>query len=163
MARKSDIEKLFRTHYAAMLTLATATLHDRDAANDVVHGVFAALLASGSADTVDGAYLLRATRNRALNHLRNLDARQRIAEMYTLENGADGESHDLELPDYDGMSRLIADSLTPRAGQVVRLRFYNGMKYAEISEALGISEAAVYKHLRNAIQTLRLKIKEQYG
>lgn len=100
-----------------MLSLATATLHDRDTANDVVHGVFAALLASGSADTVDGAYLLRATRNRALNHLRNLDARQRIAEMYTLENGADGDSPDLKLPDYDGMSRLIADSLTPGQGR----------------------------------------------
>lgn len=156
-----EIEILFKANYGSMLKLAVATLHDVDAANDVVHGVFSSLLASGLSDSVDKAYLLRATRNRALNHIRNLDARKRIAELYALESDTD-ETNDVA-HDYGQIARMIEDSLTPQTAEVVRLRFYEGLKYFEISERLGISEAAVYKHLRRAIDILRPIIKEQYG
>lgn len=159
MAKKSDIETLFKAHYGVMLRLASATLHDSDEARDVVHGVFATLLTADSVATIDRSYLLRATRNRALNHLRNLDTRQRLAMIYTLDNSTDEENNEMTVPDYDEMSRIIADSLTPQTAEVVRLRFYNGLKYAEISETLGISEAAVYKHLKRAIQLLRLRVR----
>lgn len=66
------------------------------------------------------------------------------------------------IPDYEHISRLIGSSLTPQTATVVRLRFYEGLKYADISEELGISEAAVYKHLRRAIEILRPIIKK-YG
>ena len=62
MATKKDIERLFKANYAVMLRLATAILHDRDAAVDVVHEVFESLLVSRSSADVDSAYLLRATR-----------------------------------------------------------------------------------------------------
>ena len=97
-----------------------------------------------------------------MNHLRNLDARHRIAELYTLDAGVDDEDPEYVIPDYEHISRLIGSSLTPQTATVVRLRFYEGLKYADISEELGISEAAVYKHLRRAIEILRPIIKE-YG
>ena len=68
-----------------MLRVAAATVRDADIARDIVHDVFASLLESIEASTVDTAYLLRATRNRSLNSLRNMDRRQRIAGLYTLE------------------------------------------------------------------------------
>lgn len=40
MARNQDIERLFKANYAVMHRLAVAMVHDRDAAGDVVHGVF---------------------------------------------------------------------------------------------------------------------------
>lgn len=163
MAGYPDIERLFKANYEAMLKLAVATLHDVDAANDVVHGVFSSLLASGVSDSVDIAYLLRATRNRALNHIRNLDARKRIAELYALESEQDAGEASGVIPDPEQISAIIEDSLTPQTSEVIRLRFYEGLKYFEISERLGISEAAVYKHLRRAIEILRPIIREKYG
>ena len=162
MTINSEIERLFKANYEAMLRLALATVHDSDAANDIVHGVFASLLSTGLTAAVDRVYLLRATRDRALDHLRNLDARHRIAELYTLDACVGDEYTECMIPDYEHISRLIGSSLTPQTATVVRLRFYGGLKYADISEELGISEAAVYKHLRRAIEILRPIIKK-YG
>ena len=67
MATTKEIERLFRANYPAMLRLAVAIVHDRDAANDVVHGVFESLLAADPETTPDTAYLMRATRNRSMN------------------------------------------------------------------------------------------------
>lgn len=61
MTINSEIERLFKTNYEAMLRLALATVHDSDAANDIVHGVFASLLTTGLTAAVDRVYLLRAT------------------------------------------------------------------------------------------------------
>lgn len=163
MALNSDIERLFKANYELMLKLAVAALHDVDTANDVVHSVFSSLLASGLPDSADTAYLLRATRNRALNHIRNLDARKRIAELYTLESESDADDANDEIPDHRQIAQMIEDSLTPQTAEVVRLRFYEGLRYSAISERLGISETAVYKHLRRAIEILRPIMKEKYG
>ena len=160
MATKKDIERLFKANYAAMLRLATAILHDRDAAVDVVHEVFESLLVSRSSADVDSAYLLRATRNRTLNYLRDLDVRERVASLYMLD--ASEPDVDEWMPDCDRLSKAIADRLTPQTARVVRLRFYEGLRYAEIAGALGISEAADYKHLRHANETLR-PIIEDHG
>ncbi|MDE6381627.1 MAG: hypothetical protein K2L57_02050, partial [Muribaculaceae bacterium] len=112
MALNSDIERLFKANYELMLKLAVAALHDVDAANDVVHSVFSSLLASGVPDSADTAYLLRATRNRALNHIRYLDARKRIAELYTLESESDADDANDEIPDHRQIAQMIEDSLT---------------------------------------------------
>ena len=40
MTTKDDIERLFRTHYAAMYRLAMLILRDDDVARDIVHDVF---------------------------------------------------------------------------------------------------------------------------
>lgn len=155
MATTKEIERLFRANYPAMLRLAVAIVHNRDAANDVVHGVFESLLAADPETTPDTAYLMRATRNRSMNYLRDLNVRQRIIGLYTLEIENDDVVDPAGIPDYERMNRLINEHLTPQTSRVLRLRFYQGMKYAEIAATLSISEAAVYKHLRQAIEILR--------
>ena len=63
MTTKDEIERLFRSHYAAMYRLAMLILRDDDVARDIVHDVFEALLVSGKEDVSEG-YLLTAVRNR---------------------------------------------------------------------------------------------------
>lgn len=155
MATTKEIERLFKANYSVMLRLAVAIVHDRDAANDVVHGVFESLLAAAPETTPDTGYLMRATRNRSMNYLRDLNVRQRIAGLYTLEIENTDVIDSDGIPDYERINRLIYEHLTPQTSRVLRLRFFQGMKYAEIAATLGISEAAVYKHLRQAIEILR--------
>lgn len=158
MANNSEnriiVERLFKANYNAMLRVAAATVRDADIARDIVHDVFASLLESIEASTVDTAYLLRATRNRSLNSLRNMDRRQRIAGLYTLEMES-AEDCDARQPDYAEIMLQAGEKFTPRMSEVVRLRFAEGLRYAEISCRLGISEAAVYKHLRRATEIFR--------
>lgn len=175
MTNINDIEQLFRTHYAAMHRMAMLILRDEDVARDIVHDVFAhllsqrckapdgdvfeSLLTAGTTD-VSAQYLLRAVRNRCLNYLRNLSTRERIREIYALD---EQEIADEEWPDDETIARIhstITCNLTPACSRVVELRFTEGMSYKEIAAALGVSETAVYKHLRHAIDVLRQKLSQ---
>lgn len=162
MSHRNDIEQLFRTHYLAMHRLAMLILRDEDVARDIVHDVFESLLSAGLTD-VSGPYLLKSVRNRCLNHLRNLSTVERLRQLYASSDGL--ATDDEEWPDDETISMIhstVANDLTDACRRVVELRFTGGMSYKQIAGRLGISEVAVYKHLRHAIDVLRSKL-SQHG
>jgi RNA polymerase sigma-70 factor (ECF subfamily) len=159
MTKRNDIEQLFKSHYPAMHRLAMLTLRDEEAARDIVHDVFESLLTAGLTD-VSGQYLLRAVRNRCLNYLRGLSTKERILESYFLD---EKEIEDEEWPDDETIAKIhatVANDLTVACRRVVELRFTAGRSYKEIAVGVGISEVAVYKHLRHAIDVLRSKLSQ---
>lgn len=154
MTTKNDIEQLFRSNYTAMLTLAIRLLHDADTARDIVHDVFESVL-SENLSTVTPAYLLTGVRFACMKHLRNLSLRERFNNLYALDFD---EIEDDKWPDPEDVARLnelIDQSLTMQDRRVVKMRFNERMSYGEIAWQLGISEVAVYKHLRHAMDVLR--------
>lgn len=137
-----------------MYTLAFRIICDSNVANDIVHDIFASLLAE-CPDNVNSAYLLTAVRNNCLKHIRDLDIRNRLKGLYALDME---ETEDDQWPDEEDIARMnsIVDSmLSEQCRRVVRLRFTCRMSYHEISEDLAISETVVYKHLRHAMNVLR--------
>lgn len=159
MPQINDIEQLFKAHYTAMHRLAMLILRDEDVARDIVHDVFESLLNAGLTD-VSAQYLLRAVRNRCLNYLRSLSTRERVKELYALD---EREIPDEELPDEETMAQIhstVTNDLTAACRRVVELRFTDGKSYKEIATTLGVSEVAVYKHLRHAIDVLRKKLSQ---
>lgn len=139
--------------------MAMLVLRDEDVSRDIVHDVFESLLNTGLTDVSD-QYLLRAVRNRCLNHLRGLSTKERILEVYALD---EKEIADEEWPDDETIAKIhetVANDLTDACRRVVELRFTDGKSYKEIAEELSISEVAVYKHLRHAIDVLRLKLSQ---
>ncbi len=155
MTTQTDIEDIFRRHYAAMFRLAAAMTHDTEGARDIVHDTFEAIMRGGITD-VSAGYLLSAVRNRCLNRLRDLDTRQRVRELVALdtENTADSQ----EWPDeetLDTIRKTVATILSDSARRVVTMRFYRGYTCREIAEELSISENSVHKALRNAIISIR--------
>ncbi|MCM1076097.1 MAG: sigma-70 family RNA polymerase sigma factor [Bacteroides sp.] len=157
MRQRNDIEQLFKTHYAAMHRLAMLMIHDEDVARDIVHDVFETLLYAESAD-VSGAYLMRSVRNRCLNHLRELSTHEKVKELYSID---EREIDDEEWPDDETIAQIqstVENDLTEACRRVVNLRFTEGRSYKEIADILGVSEVAVYKHLRHAMDVLRKKL-----
>ncbi len=137
-----------------MHRLAMMLLREEDTARDIVHDVFESLLTSGLTSASE-AYLLRAVRNRCLNHIRNLSVRARVKELYSVD---EQELADEEWPDDETIALIqstVASELTEACRRVVTMRFTDNMTYREIATALSISEVAVYKHLRHAIDVLR--------
>ena len=51
------------------------------------------------------------------------------------------------------------DQLTEKQREVIYLKFYDGLSYAEISEIMGISPAQVYDFMYKALRSLRRNIK----
>lgn len=154
MTTNSDIEKLFRSNYAAMLTLAIRLLHDTDIARDIVHDVLESVL-SENLSIVTPAYLLTGVRFACMKHIRSLSLRERFKNLYALDLD---EIEDDKWPDPEDVARLnelIDQSLTVQDRRVVKMRFNERMSYDEIAGQLGISDVAVYKHLRHAMDVLR--------
>lgn len=160
MTNRNDIEQLFRTHYERMNRVAVSLLHDDDLARDIVHDVFAALLCGRQSVAVTGGYLLKAVRNRCLNHIRDCDIHQRVANRYFLDN----EEYDADdWPDDETIARIdsmIRCDITPQARRVIELRFSDGLPFAGIAATMGISETAVYRHLGHALAIIRQKLND---
>ena len=157
MTTTNDIEQLFITHYTSMHRLAMLLLRNEDVARDIVHDIFESLLNAGHTD-VSGQYLLKSVRNRCLHYLRGLSTSERIKELYALD---EQEVAAEEWPDDETIAKIhstVSNNLTDACRRVVELRFTDGMSYKEISQTLGISEVAVYKHLRHAIDVLRKQL-----
>ena len=157
MTKIDDIENLFRAHYASMYRLAVLILRDENVSKDIVHDVFEALLASGKTDVAE-AYLLTAVRNRCLKHIRSLSVKDRLKEIYSID---EEEILREEWPDEESIGliqKTIAEDLTESCRRVVNMRFAESKSYQEIADALGISTVAVYKNLRHGIDVLRKKL-----
>ena len=154
----NDIEQLFKANYERMYRFAVAILHDDDLAHDIVHDVFASLLDNTSDSAVTESYLLRAVRNRCLNHIRDCGIHQRVENRYFIEN----DEYDTEdWPDDETITKmhaLIQSELTPQARRVMELRFSDGLQFSKIANLMQISESAVYRHLSNALKTIRQKL-----
>ncbi len=159
MTTVNDIEQLFRSNFKALFTLANRLVHDEDTARDIVHDVFASLL-SDSPQSVTKAYLFNGVRYACLNHIRSLSVRSRLYHLYAYELEATEEEICVEEEDVAWLNSTIENNLTEQCQRVLRLRFTSGLTYREIAEKLGISEIAVYKHLRHALNVLRKKFNE---
>ena len=143
-----------------MYRLAVALLHDDDLARDIVHDVFVSLLDVTRDTLISEGYLLRAVRNRCLNHIRDCEIHQRIANRYFLEND---EYESEEWPDEETIARiynLIKSEISPQARRVMEFRFSEGLPFSHIAASMGISETAVYRHLSHALTIIRKKLNE---
>ncbi len=144
-----------------MWHLAMMLLRDEDAAKDIVHDAFASLLSANyPTSNLTETYLLSAVRHRCINHVRHLSVRQRFRQIYS--KNAEEAIENEEWPDEETIAMLTSaiGNLSEACGRVVRLRFTDGLSYKQIAEKLGISEVAVYKHLRHAIDVLREKLSQ---
>lgn len=143
-----------------MHQLVRMYVHDDNLSHDIVQDVFASCLHRPKEISISAAYLFNAVRNRCLNHIRNLDIRQRIMNTYF----ANWEEYDdKDWPDEKTLAEIISivrHELPPQCRRVVELRFISGMKAEEIGGEIGISPRAVFKHIRHALSIIRKKLKE---
>lgn len=160
MTNRNHIENLFKAHYQQMHCLARSILHDDDSARDIVHDVFASLLKFPHSVPISQGYLLSAVRNRCFNYISIADNRQRIRKLLFLDVE---ECETEKWPDEETIAiinRVIKDDLSPQSRRAIELRFKVGHTFSEIAEMMGISENAVYKHVRQALAIIRKKLNE---
>jgi RNA polymerase sigma factor (sigma-70 family) len=164
--KNEEVERLFRENYRRMFLAAVFLLHDEAEGKDVVHDVFEAVIRNGielRPETAAG-YLLTSTRNRCLNRLRAMKIKEKAANEYVIFTGAEGEADAMDEEEIASLNEGISHLQPPVCREIIEMHFRKGMKFREIAQKLGISETAVYKHLRQAMASLRSKLKDyEYG
>ncbi|MCA2988988.1 RNA polymerase sigma-70 factor [Gemmatimonas sp.] len=157
-------EALFRAMHAPLLAFGTRYVGDAARAEELVQDVFFTLWERRAEWIVTGsvpAYLFSAVRSRALN-VRRRDAVE--------QRWADDEAHehvralhpappraDTMLETMEARARLetAMAALPPRLAQVMLMRWYGGLSYAEIANTLGISVKGVENQLGRGLKALR--------
>lgn len=159
--RERQVERLFKLHYRAMYRLASILLHDDDESKDIVHDVFAQLLAQ-QVELHEGtaqSYLLLSVRNRCMNVIRNHKIHQQVHQYLLLHDELEQTSpEDLE-HEIEVLKAGINELFPPICREVIHLHFTEGVSFREIAERLNVSETTIYKHLRNALDQLRQTLK----
>jgi RNA polymerase sigma factor (TIGR02999 family) len=76
-----------------------------------------------------------------------------------------GAEQPYEPPDRDGIERAIAEveKVSPRAAQVVRLKFYEALTHDEIGERLGVTARTIDRDWRLAAALLLRELEKIYG
>jgi RNA polymerase sigma-70 factor (ECF subfamily) len=155
--KKQKLETLFRQYYRQMYRLATMLLHDDAESKDIVHDVFAQLLASSAElhEDTAAAFLLTSVRNRCLNVIRDRKIQERVQRLYLLDLDTTIIPTDLFCEETKALTEGFILLAPPVCREVVELHFRDGLTFREIALRLGVSETTVYKHLRHALQQLR--------
>ena len=155
MQDRQLIETLFRRYYERMFLTARTLLRDPEEARDVVSDVFAELMESRQALDMKRveSYLLVSVRNKCLNMVSRRMVAERASQRIPKETIDEDYS---ELP-LDDILNYIDQHLTPQTRIVMMKRYGENRKYNEISEELGISRIAVYKHIPRALMKLKRK------
>ena len=157
MTDKETVKALFMEHYDKMYMLARMMLHDDEESRDAVSDVFARI-ADGSIDVREESaksFLLTCVRNKCLKMIRAKQVRQRASRLLQMDETV--EMVPIEKLT-DRLTEVIDYSekeLTPQTLRVFQLRYQQHRTYAEIASSLSISEAAVYKHIAQALRKIK--------
>lgn len=157
---KLGCELLFRRHYIELCSHAVRFLGSKAVAEDLVADIFCNFYEKQIFSTIETsyrAYLFKTVRNRAYNYVR-----QNFNRDTTLDDASLEASHEEQQPDaitqydelYVTVERAI-DSLPFQRRRVYLMNRFDGKKYAEIAQELGISVRTVEVHIRLATITLR--------
>jgi RNA polymerase sigma-70 factor, ECF subfamily len=153
---------LFRHWYAPLVRIASYVTHDQMVAEELVQDVWLEVWRRRESLTLEQEprrYLTRATRNRALNHVRKQTVAARAAlleddeEQSPAAAPAEVDARDLER----ALAAAVAQ-LPPRCRAVFELSRRHHMSHAQIADALDIAPKTVENQLGKALKILRVAL-----
>ena len=156
---KQWFERLFKDSYPLMYRMAFSMVENADDAKDAVNQVFTQMWKGKpnvSDDNVKG-YLLAATRNQCLHILRQRQLRRQMEESLQCDESERQDEERQEL--LRELQQIINDNLTEQDKRVLELHYDEEMTYAETATVLGISTAAVNKHITRSLAKIRKTLK----
>ena len=166
---------VFETYYPRLLRFANTYVDDRFEAENIVQDVFLKLWekrASLPADINMQAYLLTMVKNQCMDFLRHRKiVEEHFVDWEIVEQQEDAFNYyainqlDPEQMDVESLERLVEKAiidLPKQCRRVFELSRYEGLKYKEIAERLGISVKTVETHISNALKILRITLKDLF-
>lgn len=165
---KEAFRFFFEKYYPDLCNLVNLYLHDPVMAEEIVQDIFIYLWEKKENIKIESSlksYLLRASKNRSLNYIRNEKTKLNIHNKL-----ADFDKGTIEMPDSVMDSNQLReiinaaiDSLPERCREIYILGKERSMSYKEISEELGISVKTVEAQMGKALKKLREQLRPYYN
>ncbi len=159
-----DIESLYREYHKTLCNVAYTIVKDKDAAQDIIQNVFIQIWRKKDQTTISTSikgYLIKATINASIYYVRSSKRRIHLEEEsakgkpLAFNNSEDKlRENELEEKIKEALFRLPLKCRT-----IFLLNRYEGMKYKEIAEQLGLSLKTVENQMSIALEKLRRDLK----
>jgi RNA polymerase sigma factor (sigma-70 family) len=163
-AAGARLSELFARHGAAVLGLCRLLLRHREEAEDAVQQTFLAAyrsLLNGTEPRHPAAWLATIARNECWGRIRQR-MREPLREPQPEGGLPDPVAAAAARADLEALWRAIAE-LPVQQREALLLREFSGLSYAELAQALGVSEPAVESLLFRARRGLRARLRPAYG
>jgi RNA polymerase sigma-70 factor, ECF subfamily len=161
---ESAFDAVFREHYSHLVRMAESVLRQRATAEEVAQEVMLELWRRREVLHIEQsfrAYLLRSTRNRALNQVRHQRVVDREAVVSSIEPRSAPSAEDEMLgTELEVAVRNAIAGLPEKTREIFQLSRYQGLKYAEIAATLEISVKTVEKRMGQALAELRNRLSQ---
>jgi len=159
---EAAFDAIFREWYAPLVRIVEGIVRERAVAEEIVQEVLLEVWRRRerlAAEEAPRAYLIRAARNRALNHIRHLRVEQRGAPRAAgpTETAPTGPALLVEA-ELEAALRGAVDALPPRCREVFELSRVHGLPYADIARSLDISIKTVEAQMGKALRLLRERL-----
>jgi RNA polymerase sigma-70 factor (ECF subfamily) len=153
-------EQLFRKHYSSLCGYAAKYVWDLDQAEEIVQDLFYNLWNKKNNLSIDlsiEAYLFRAVRNACLNYLKHQKVRQQHADSVKRNPLSDftEKGDPVETLELQNKIDEVVDALPPERKKIFQMNRFEGLKYKEIADQLGLSVKTVEAQMGKALKTLR--------
>ena len=161
---ESAFDTVFRDNYAHLVRMAESIVRERALAEEIAQDVMLELWRRRETIEVEQsfrAYLLRSTRNRALNHVRHqrIVTREATIAAAAAENvRVQSAEDDMVVTELERAVRTAIEELPERTREVFQLSRERGLKYVEIAAVLDISVKTVEKRMGQALAELRERL-----
>lgn len=158
-------ELLFRDYYKSLCLFSLKIVKDAVVAEEITEDIFFQLWEKK--ETIDlnisvKSYLFKSVYNNSLKYLRH----QKIVSIHEAHVKSDAESG-IQLPDNYAETgeimyiiRKTLEQVPEKTRQIFEMNRYEGLKYNEIAEKLGISIKTVEAHISSILRLFRENLKD---
>jgi len=154
MEEKPSLRQVFAMEESALLRFAYGLVGQRETAEDLVQEAFLKLHAHWEDVENPRAWLFRAIRNLALNHIRDHKRETPLDNGHEWQSDSPDPEQTLGRLEAVGTLQLLISELDPDDRQLIALKYHENLKYDQISERTGLSVGNVGYKLHHALKQL---------
>ena len=161
---EQEFEQLFKEHFKSLYAYAFTILKNEAIAEETVQNVFYKIWEKKVPDNIQTslkAYLYKAVYHESLNYLKHqkIKARYQLHVMHQSKNHIDqAASRKILVKELEEKLRDAMNALPQQCRTIFQLSRFEGLKYQEIADQLGISVKTVENQMGKALKQLRVKL-----
>ena len=160
---RESFNQIFRRYYPPLVRFGVRFVADADISAEIVQDLFVKLWSNReklSFNSSFESYMLRSVRNSAITYInKERSHAEANLKVYTEEADANDPSETLQSNNLEESYRRVLATMPEKRREVFLASRFEGLKYAEIAEKMGMSQKTVEAHMSAAIKQLREGLK----